>query len=148
MRSVHRAHFLGELIKEVPAECVHFNKRLLDLEETEEDTVTLHFDDGTSVTADVAIGVDGIHSKVRQIMMGVELATPVFAGTVVHRGTVPMEKASEALGAKHAHNATLLCGPGRFLQFQRQQPQSNSERRQEYHHLPDRMRQDTVHHRG
>ena len=92
MRSVHRAQFLEELVKTVPVKYVHVNKRLQDLEETEVDKVTLHFEDGTTVTADVAIGVDGIHSKVRQILMGVELATPVFSGAVVSRGTVPMNK--------------------------------------------------------
>ena len=79
MRSVHRAQFLEELVKTVPAQCVHFNKRLYDLEETEVDNVTLHFEGGTTVTVDVAIGLDGIHSKVRQILMGVGLATPVIS---------------------------------------------------------------------
>ena len=76
--------------------------------------MTLHFQDGTTITADVAIGADGIHSKVRQILIGAELAAPVFSGAVVYRGTVPMDKAIEVLGSEHAHNATLLCGPGKL----------------------------------
>lgn len=117
MQSLHRAHFLDELVKEVPAQRAHFNKRLHSLEETE-DGVALHFKDGTTINADVAIGADGVHSKVREFLHGVESANPVFSGAVIYRGLVPMDKAIEVLGSEHAQNATMLCGPGKlYLQL-------------------------------
>lgn len=111
MQSVHRAHFLDELVKGVPAYRAHFNKRLQDLEDVE-DGVNLHFKDGTTATADVVIGADGVHSKVREFLIGAEAAKPVFSGSVIYRGLVPMEKAIEVLGSEHAQNAVTLCGPG------------------------------------
>ncbi len=115
MQSVHRAHFLDELVKGVPAQRAHFNKRLQDLEETE-DGVTLHFKDSTTATVDVAIGADGVHSTVRAFLVGAEAAKPVFSGAVIYRGLVPMNKAIELLGSEHAQNAVTLCGPGKRLQ--------------------------------
>lgn len=112
MQSVHRAHFLDELVKGVPAYRAHFNKRLQDLEDAE-DGVTLHFKDGTTATADVVIGADGVHSKVREFLIGAEAAKPVFAGSVIYRALVPMEKAIEVLGSEHAQNSVTLCGPGK-----------------------------------
>ena len=114
MQSVHRAHFLDELVKGIPAQRAHFNKRLEDLEETE-DGVTLYFKDGTSATANVAIGADGVHSVVRNFLVGSDAAKPVFADVVLYRGLVPMEKALEVLGSEHAQNATVLCGPGELF---------------------------------
>lgn len=115
MQSVHRAHFLDELVKGVPAQRAQFNKRLQHLEETE-DGVTLHFKDSTTATADVAIGADGVHSTVREFLVGAEAAKPVFSGSVIYRGLVPMDKAIEVLGSEHAQNAVVLCGPGKPLQ--------------------------------
>ena len=74
--------------------------------------MTLHFKDGTSATADVAIGADGVHSKVRDYLIGEEAGKPVFSGAVVYRGLVPMDSAVEVLGSEHAQNGFLLCGPG------------------------------------
>lgn len=65
MQSVHRAHFLDELVKGVPADRAHFNKRLQSLENNEGSGVVLHFKDGTTTTADAVIGADGIHSVTR-----------------------------------------------------------------------------------
>ena len=84
------------------------------MDETE-DGVTLYFKDGTTVTADAVIGADGVHSKVREILIGADAAKLVFTGAVVYRGLVPMEKGVEVLGSEHAQNSTVLCGPGKLL---------------------------------
>lgn len=115
MQSVHRAHFLDELVKGVPAERVHFNKRLQSIEDKEgREEVVLHFKDGTAATADAVIGADGIHSTTREFILGERdmAAHSVFAGSVVYRGLVPMDKAVETLGAEYAQNSKFLCGPG------------------------------------
>ena len=112
MRSVHRAHFLDELVKSVPPQRAHFNKRLQHIEDKNGDPVYLRFSDGTTATADVVIGADGIHSTVRKHLLGVEAAKPTFSGSVVFRGIVSMDSAVEKLGAELAQNSTILCGPG------------------------------------
>lgn len=116
MQSVHRAHFLDELIKGVPAQRAHFNKRLERLEECDDDEgVHLFFKDGTGATADLVIGADGVHSCVRQYLMGIEAAKPVFTGSVVYRGLVPLDAAVEKIGAEYAQNSFMWCGRGRLL---------------------------------
>lgn len=114
MRSVHRAHFLDELVKGVPAERAHFNKRVQSIEEKEGSPVILHFKDGTTVTADAVVGADGIHSSTREFILGERdmSVRSVFAGSVAYRGLVPMDKAVEKLGAEYAQNSMFLCGPG------------------------------------
>lgn len=114
MQSVHRAHFLDELVKGIPAERAHLGKRLRELEETDAG-VTLHFKDSTIATADVAIGADGVHSKVREYLIGAEAARAVFSGAVIYRGLVPMDKALEVLEIEHAQNAVMMCGPGKMI---------------------------------
>ena len=117
MQSVHRAHFLDELVKGVPAGRAHFNKRLQSIEDKEDrGGVVLHFKDGTTATADALIGADGIHSTTREFLLGERevAAHSVFAGSVAYRGLVSMDKAVEVLGAEYAQNSAFLCGPCTF----------------------------------
>ena len=90
------------------------SKRLISIEDNyrTDEPVVLHFADGTTATADAVIGADGIHSYVREFMMGKEEAKPTFSGSVAYRGLVPMDLAIEKLGAEVAQNATMFCGPG------------------------------------
>ena len=113
MQSVHRADFLDELVKAVPSQHANFNKRLQQIEDKDGSPIVMRFDDGTSATADVVIGADGIHSNVRKYLLGNEAAQPVFTGYVAYRGIVSMDTAVEALGEEHAQNSTLICGPGK-----------------------------------
>ena len=114
MQSVHRAHFLEELVKAVPAERAHFNKRLLSIDVKEGSKPALHFKDGTTATADAVVGADGIHSATREFLLGAsDVAVHcVCAGSVAYRGLVPMDKAVAKLGAEYAQNSMFLCGPG------------------------------------
>ncbi|KAI9817900.1 MAG: hypothetical protein M1827_001019 [Pycnora praestabilis] len=119
MQSVHRAHFLDELVKGIPAQRAHFNKRLVAIED-EGDTITLRFKNGTTATADAVIGADGIHSTVREHLLGVgsSLVNPSFAGAVAYRGLVPMDTAVAKMGAEFAQNSMSICGPGKaFLSY-------------------------------
>ena len=111
-QSVHRAHFLDELVKSVPTQRAHFNKRVESLEDKQGGPVVVHFKDGTMATADAVIGADGVHSTVRAHLLGKEAAKPVFAGSVAYRALVPMEKAVERLGEEFAGNSFFLCGKG------------------------------------
>ena len=61
---------------------IHFGKKLVDLDDTG-DTINLKFEDGTSEEADLVIGADGIHSKIREKLLGAE--RPNYTGDIAHR---------------------------------------------------------------
>ena len=109
-QSVHRAHFLDELVKLVPAQVAHFHKRVESLDDQHEGPVVINFKDGTAATADAVIGADGVHSIVREHLLGKDAAKPVYAGSVAYRALVPMAKAVETLGQEFAGNSHFLCG--------------------------------------
>jgi salicylate hydroxylase len=50
----------------------------------------VEFADGRTVTADVVVGADGVHSTVRRVVAGQR--PPVYSGTVGYRGLVPLER--------------------------------------------------------
>ena len=83
---VHRGDFHALLLDAVPPEAVAFGKCLVDLEPAGE-IIRLEFDDGTTAEADIVIGADGVYSRVREILLGVE--EPRFAGQVAHRAIFP-----------------------------------------------------------
>jgi 2-polyprenyl-6-methoxyphenol hydroxylase-like FAD-dependent oxidoreductase len=49
----------------------------------------IEFDAGRTVTADVVVGADGVHSAVRGVLAGPR--APVYSGTVGYRGLVPID---------------------------------------------------------
>lgn len=48
---------------------MRFGKRLVDLDRSNPATVAGRFEDGTEVEADIAVGCDGLHSRVRRIIL-------------------------------------------------------------------------------
>ncbi|KAI1327355.1 hypothetical protein F5Y16DRAFT_199247 [Xylariaceae sp. FL0255] len=111
--TVHRAKFLDELVKLVPAGIAHFGKRLDRLVETE-DEVQLHFLDGTTASAQCVIGADGVHSVIRKHLLGADhpATDAVFTGAVAYRGLVPMDKAVASMGERIARNSHIWSGHG------------------------------------
>ena len=79
-----------------PAICtIHTSKRLLYYTSTEpQDPVTLHFADGTTATADLLVGADGIHSRVRMTMFAdfPIYAQPRFSGQLAYRMQANIKK--------------------------------------------------------
>ena len=71
---------------------INVKKRLVGLERLSTDEMKLKFHDGTTATADLVIGADGIRSVVRSLYVG---DAPVFSGFVAHRGLIPMNKVRE-----------------------------------------------------
>ncbi|KAI9666364.1 MAG: hypothetical protein M1821_004300 [Bathelium mastoideum] len=116
MQCVHRARFLDGLVALIPPQRAHFGKRLVRLEhdEAEQTGCTMYFEDGTSATAHVVIGADGIHSSVRKYLLGEHhpATKPQFSGVVGYRAIVSMDAAIQRLGPEFAQNSILLCGPG------------------------------------
>jgi salicylate hydroxylase len=97
----HRADLANLLAAALPPERVHVGHKLAGLEEKGE-RVVVRFENGAVVDADVLVGADGIHSKVRHIVFGPEKAR--FTGCVAWRGLVPAEKVAH-LGVEVAsHN--------------------------------------------
>jgi 2-polyprenyl-6-methoxyphenol hydroxylase-like FAD-dependent oxidoreductase len=70
----------------VPQDLIHLGKRLAGLDERG-GLVTLRFEDGTSAAADAVIGADGIHSIVRDIIVGPD--EPIHKGRVAYRAVFP-----------------------------------------------------------
>lgn len=99
--TIHRAHFLDELVKLLEPDRAHFGKRLDEIRENgDKSPLVLHFKDNTIAEADLIIGADGIHSTVRKYILGADhpASRPFFTGAVQYRATIPIEKAVAVLG--------------------------------------------------
>lgn len=83
---MHRAELHSAIESVLPAGMVQFNRKLTGLDQNDRE-VTLVFADGSHVTADAVIGADGVHSVVREWMLGPE--KPRFSGRVAYRTTFP-----------------------------------------------------------
>ena len=87
--------------------------------------VTLHLADGERVSGDALIGADGVHSRIRNILVGDD--KPDFTGCMAWRGLVPVEKLAAAhaaqcrrqLGRSGRPRHQLSAAARRDLQFRR-----------------------------
>jgi salicylate hydroxylase/6-hydroxynicotinate 3-monooxygenase len=79
---MHRAELHEALTSVVPGEFIHLKKKLVALEQNG-GPVTLSFADGTAAAADVVIGADGVHSLVRDIIIGPD--KPLHRGRIAYR---------------------------------------------------------------
>ncbi|CAG8162897.1 unnamed protein product [Penicillium olsonii] len=109
--ALKRADFVNALVRRVPSECVHFGKRLVGIEEGDE--VRLQFDDGDVVNADVVIGCDGIHSRVKELVCQ-SVLLPRYSGMYGYRAVLDMEDAVAAVGDRRARLATMYVGKGAY----------------------------------
>lgn len=107
--TVFRPHLLQVLADAVHAldpQAIHLDARCQSMTQTD-DSVTLHLEDGSTSTGDVLIGADGLHSKIRSALFGVQ--APDFSGMVAWRGLIPIH----TLPAHMARPiATNWVGPG------------------------------------
>jgi salicylate hydroxylase len=85
----HRADLVTLLADAMPAERLHVGHRLVDLAQ-KDGRVTAQFENGATAEADLLVGADGIHSRVRTLLFGLE--KPRFTGCVAWRGLVPAER--------------------------------------------------------
>jgi salicylate hydroxylase len=84
---LHRADLLDVLAEALPKRTLHLDHRCVGLIA---DKVELKFHNGLTADADVVVGADGIHSTVRELILGPE--SPHFSGHVAYRGLVPAER--------------------------------------------------------
>ena len=83
---IHRADLLALLAGQLPPGTVRTGHRCTGFSQ-DEVSATACFADGSTATADVVIGADGIHSVLQGFV--VAPAEPVFSGVVAYRGLVP-----------------------------------------------------------
>ena len=83
---IHRADLLALLAAQLPPGTVRTGHRCTGFSQ-DAASATVGFADGTTATADVVIGADGMHSVLRGF--AVTPAEPVFSGVMAYRGLVP-----------------------------------------------------------
>lgn len=78
---MHRGDLHDALMSAVPPTILHLSKRLVDIGPEAE----LRFADGTTESVDLIVGADGLHSRVREILVGPQ--APSATGRVAYRAT-------------------------------------------------------------
>jgi salicylate hydroxylase len=92
MYLMHRGDLHAMLVNAVrreKADAIRLEARCVGLEQ-DGSGVRLKLEGGRMVSADAAIGADGLHSRLRQELFGV--AAPKFTGIMAWRGMVPIER--------------------------------------------------------
>ena len=84
---MHRGDLHEALASCVRPEILRLGARLTDIDGGSAKGVRLTFENGTTETADILIAADGVHSRVREIMLGAE--APSYTGMVAYRTTFP-----------------------------------------------------------
>jgi salicylate hydroxylase len=103
--TVHRADLLDVLAGALTTTDVRLGLRCVGAESSLRGA-TAHFADGSALEADVVIGADGIHSKVRESLFGID--APRFTGCVCFRGMVPVDAVPRDINVR---DVTLWMGP-------------------------------------
>jgi 2-polyprenyl-6-methoxyphenol hydroxylase-like FAD-dependent oxidoreductase len=105
---MHRADLHEALYSVLPPEIVHLNKKLVGLDQAD-GQVTLSFADGTKAQADAVIGADGVHSLVREIIVGPD--EPIHKGRIAYRAIFD----SALMSGEIAPSRTKWWGPDRHI---------------------------------
>ncbi|EIN03564.1 FAD/NAD(P)-binding domain-containing protein [Punctularia strigosozonata HHB-11173 SS5] len=131
MTPLHRADLFDALLRSLPETyTVHTSKRLSAyiMSEGEAGSVTLHFADGSTATADILVGADGVKSKTRaQMYADLENAActdehlgryqdPKWSGIIAYRSVFPTaELLARFRGHPVAFGAVTHCGKGKSI---------------------------------
>ena len=106
---MHRGDLHDALAAVLPPGIIHLGHRLVGLDQGDRN-VTLAFADGTRAAADIVIGADGLHSLVRELLLGPE--RPRFSGRVAYRSVFP---AALMGGIDLGPSRTKWWGPDRHI---------------------------------
>lgn len=105
---LHRGDLHQTLVSLLPKGSIHLGKKVVGLEQNDSG-VTLFFADGGRATADLVIGADGLHSAVREALLGPD--EPRFSGRVAYRAVFPSALVGRDLGLSR----TKWWGPDRHI---------------------------------
>jgi salicylate hydroxylase len=103
--TVHRAELHRCLLERLPEGIVHLGRHCTQLRE-HSGGVSVRFADGSSTTADLVVGADGIHSRVRGLLAREE---PRYSGQSIYRALIPARRVPFLL---EEPNVVLWLGPG------------------------------------
>jgi 2-polyprenyl-6-methoxyphenol hydroxylase-like FAD-dependent oxidoreductase len=111
---MHRADLLAVLLEACRAErliTLEAAREVVEIEDAGE-SARARFADGSALSAELLIGADGLHSRVRGLLSD---DLPVADGMVAFRGTIPMERMSRHAGLD---NVVMWVGPQlHFVQY-------------------------------
>ena len=88
---IHRAdlhHVLIDAVQTLKPGAIRLNARCTGFA-SDDSAVTLHLGDGERIAGDALIGADGVHSRIRNRLVGDD--KPEFTGCMAWRGLVPVE---------------------------------------------------------
>lgn len=102
---VHRSQLLQAMAQLLPPDATSFGKQLKTIEESTGDTsdqVRLVFEDGSDAFASVAVGCDGMGSRVRRAVVGNghPSARVGYSHRYCYRALIPMDEAVKVLGSR------------------------------------------------
>jgi 2-polyprenyl-6-methoxyphenol hydroxylase-like FAD-dependent oxidoreductase len=83
---MHRADLHDALLSALPAEIIHLDKKLVGLDQAA-GRIVLTFADGSRAFADAVVGADGVHSVVRDMIIGPD--APLHKGRIAYRAVFP-----------------------------------------------------------
>jgi len=97
---------LARAVRRAKPDAIHLGARCAGF--TQDDAgVTLQLKNDSTVRGDALIGADGVHSSIRQALLGPD--RPEFTGTIAWRGVVPMERLPKHMARMVGSN---WVGPG------------------------------------
>ena len=106
--NIHRADLHQLLQSALKPGTIHFDHKIAGIEDRG-DAVTLLFENGAIMEADIVVGADGIRSKVRDIMLGAE--EPRFIGRIAPRAVFPADR----IKGDPIHDCTKWWAPDRHV---------------------------------
>ena len=106
---MHRGDLHAMLVDLVPAHSIRLNHKLAGIDQAANGTVRLSFTNRETAQADAVIGADGVHSVVREFMLGKE--QPRYTGRVAYRTVFPTAR----LGGLQPYPCVKWWGPDRHI---------------------------------
>ena len=103
---------LRHTIEDREAASLHTKKRFVKVEEHGKG-VRVHFEDSTTVEADLAIACDGIHSSMRAQFIKDK---PVYSGQIAYRATIPTDEIKD-WWPYQSYSVSWLCKGKHWLTF-------------------------------
>jgi len=107
--TMHRGDLHEALLSVVPGECIHLGHKLTNVT-GRGPRAELSFGNGSEIEADLVIGADGVHSLIREHVVGPDQAR--FTGRVAYRTTYPL---ALLRGVEMTTSRTKWWGPDRHI---------------------------------